>query len=556
MKKSFLRTAALVFTISMSGFADLTLEYSDASRALVYRVGNRVFFEKCKDNAPPPVRGCSGQPQAQVFSADHDNYVRSVQSFYGVVDRLYGGIPTGVALDSKLKNLRVHLTNNDLRQDELKKAEETLLATEQMRERVTLADKEILNAIEKEKKLILSEDFQKERMRVVNLSFFSVMYLPDVKKIYKLSEPVMFDKHKTACAEFGKDWSPIGKAENFSKSLRKRLAESATISESANSKIWTEGASGGRYKVTCAYPNGFNTNVRYYTPFEYHDKVKSASLRGTSVCAFTANSHMQTVEYLPSESTVVELGKVDLDLKYLTEPVESSENSVISTTHPVLCTTDFKFDPYQLDLTTEDGLVHFNLDALEKNLDRLAKKLYSYKGNYVRGISSILPQFKVDPSVAAGFSYRSLLSRYFALEMLAAVIETTETPFVKEKVLENLKLGLTNSKKQLEIAGIQDIELSSGIYQVAFSAVKLSLQNSTQFILDENLRKDAEKMMTDLGLLEAAFKTEGYKKSQAKELLGILQSSPKLIEHLSSESRTSGFGATLEKVKVYLKEKA
>ncbi len=199
--------------------------------------------------------------------------------------------------------------------------------------------------------------------------------------------------------------------------------------------------------------------------------------------------------------------------------------------------------------------VKFNLQSLEKSFYRIAKKIYSYKANYVKGLAALITQLPIDEKLPVAAEYKKYLARYFALEMLSPLVETTDTPFIKEKVVMNLKKELTDAKKSLELSEIQDIELGMNTYKISLMASRLAIQNSAQFLLNEDQRKDAELLLTKLGELEVQLKSNGYTESQAKELLNLLETNPKLIQTLSVEARTTGFGATLEKIKNYLKEK-
>ncbi len=533
--------------------ADIGLEYSDHSRAVLYRDGDRVYFEKCEKTTPPYLRGCSGKPQDQLFSTEFESYVRSLLSFSGVIDRMYAGVPVAVLLEEKIKNLRDHLIQNRLSIEEIKLAESVLSEKEKMRETILDINQATLQKLEKGQSMTLSEDFQKKKMRVLNLCFFSVMYHPTEKKIYKLSEPVTYDKVKTGCQSFGKDWEAITQTASFTKSLRKTLSESALVPKSGKVTLWSEFSGGAGYRVVCtnflARQGGAATFTATWSVYDYRNKNATSSF---GVCG--PHSQMLSSEYIPAKSKVVDLGEADFDLAPGEAATESAEKVVSSIQMPLLCSTNFSYEP-AVESSNEEGSLHFRLETLEKNLEKLARKLYAYKASYVKGLGSVITQFSVDSSEPMAVSYRAFLTRYFALEMLLPVIETTETPFVKEKIFENFKSGITAAQKRLDIKNLSDVELTKGVYQVAFASAKLALQNSLQFILDETLKNDAHKMITDLGMIEAAFKAQGHQKFQPKALLEVLDSNPKLIESLKSEPRTLGFGVVIEKIKSYLKEK-
>ncbi len=215
----------------------------------------------------------------------------------------------------------------------------------------------------------------------------------------------------------------------------------------------------------------------------------------------------------------------------------------------------------QLDIPNEvkepkNGVpLFFDLPSLEKDFKKLATKLYAYKANYVEGLSSLLNQFQIDSSQPISVGYRAYVARYFVLEMVSPLIETTETPYLKKKVVDNLKARMVESRKFLILENIHDVDLFAGIVQISLVSSRLAAQSGAQFLLNETPRKDAEKLIAELGEIEVQAKSKGYNLKTAKTLLNTLESHLKLIEVISNEPRTAGFGATLEKIKQYLKDK-
>ncbi len=188
-----------------------------------------------------------------------------------------------------------------------------------------------------------------------------------------------------------------------------------------------------------------------------------------------------------------------------------------------------------------NGSIPFVLESVENSFNKLSKRLYSYKGTYVKKLS------------VAVSGQNTLASRYFAMELLLPLLETTTSPFIQQKVVARLRSGLNTAKKKLNVDQLEQLELTPEILSVAITASKHAVESCVPFIINEELKADSEKFVTGLGILSVGVKTNG--RAPTQELLKILEENSKLIETLTTEPRTTGFGLTLQKIKNYLGKK-
>ncbi len=211
--------------------------------------------------------------------------------------------------------------------------------------------------------------------------------------------------------------------------------------------------------------------------------------------------------------------------------------------------------PKEIEDLSQGPEIVFRLESLEKDLKKLSTRLYSYKSNYIKGLSTLTSQFILDPSKPLAAGYRAYATRYFILEMLEPLLETTETPFIKKKAIKNLRTSLNESKKLLTLENVHEADLTASIFKTSITVCRLAMQNSVSFLVDENSQKLAQNFFSDLGALETQIKLQGNLVAQSKELFSLLEKNQKLIEIITTEPRTAGFGATLEKIRQYLKGK-
>ncbi len=198
------------------------------------------------------------------------------------------------------------------------------------------------------------------------------------------------------------------------------------------------------------------------------------------------------------------------------------------------------------EMVAGDAPIYFRLASLERNLRRLSKRLYQYKSSYLTGMSDLLAELKTETAQSA---------RFFVLELVSPVIESTQTQFVKERALENLAQGLREAKEKLGVPGIASVDLTANVFRVCLTAARLAMQSSKPFLLGEVNSSNAEKFLTQIALLDVKVKTEGFRSSQAQEFKELLMANKTLIEQLQSEARTSGFGTSLEKIRIYFESK-
>ncbi len=206
-------------------------------------------------------------------------------------------------------------------------------------------------------------------------------------------------------------------------------------------------------------------------------------------------------------------------------------------------------------LTENNTTAYFKLASVERDFRKISKSLYLYKAGFVQGLAQTVAQFKVMVDKPVKAEFPKYCGRYFALEILGSLLETTETPYLKKNVLENYKKGMSEARLQLGLDVGQPTPFTEEVFSVALSASRLGVQKSLEFLLDENERKTAEALVADLGLLEVQSKTKGFDAKLRIELSDLLKKNEKLIKSLSIQQRTSGFGAILEKIRVYLETK-
>jgi len=192
--------------------------------------------------------------------------------------------------------------------------------------------------------------------------------------------------------------------------------------------------------------------------------------------------------------------------------------------------------------------VTFNLKSLEINVRKLSRYMYRYKEGFFKGIATELEKTPLNPSSNySSIQYRIALARYVFLELMGPVIETTTSSIVQTKVLPNYQAYLESVRKEMGINSFDSIELIEPVFKALLSTTTLALQDSKDYLLSLEDAKEQAQMLSELKALEAS--------QSGKDFLNILNTHRRLITSMAESPKLDGFGALLEKVRIYLERK-
>jgi hypothetical protein len=204
------------------------------------------------------------------------------------------------------------------------------------------------------------------------------------------------------------------------------------------------------------------------------------------------------------------------------------------------------------EVATEYPLIsHFTLASLEGTLESLSKRLYSYKSVFFSALARKLSALPAQGVVLSPDEpvYRA---RLLALELIRPLIETTESPYVQKKVLARFRADLAVAEEQMRIGALSELELEAPAFRIALAVAHLSLEASKGLLADEAMGRELDKMIAELGRLEAETGDAAYEEAFSGRLLTLLCAHDKTIQRLSADSHAQGFGACLAKLKEYL----
>ncbi|NBT58194.1 hypothetical protein EBT16_05365, partial [bacterium] len=192
--------------------------------------------------------------------------------------------------------------------------------------------------------------------------------------------------------------------------------------------------------------------------------------------------------------------------------------------------------------------VTFNLKSLEINVRKLSRYMYRYKEGFFKGIATELEKTPLNPSSNySSIQYRIALARYVFLELMGPVIETTTSSIVQTKVLPNYQAYLESVRKEMGINSFDSVELIEPVFKALLSTTTLALQDSKDYLLSLEDAKEQAQMLSELKALEAS--------QSGKDFLNILNTHRRLITSMAESPKLDGFGALLEKVRIYLERK-
>jgi hypothetical protein len=190
--------------------------------------------------------------------------------------------------------------------------------------------------------------------------------------------------------------------------------------------------------------------------------------------------------------------------------------------------------------------VNFNIAHLEHNFSKLSRFVYRYKESFFKGIASEMASMPLDEKLAGNVQYRITLARYAFLELAGPILETTHSEIV-EKIYASYQSYLPVLRKQMGINSLDDVELNNAVFKAILSYSIYALKSSKEYLLVEEDAKEQEQMLFQLGALTSP--------NQAKEMLAVFNLHKRLIDSMTQNPRLDGFGALLEKVRVFLERK-
>ena len=136
---------------------------------------------------------------------------------------------------------------------------------------------------------------------------------------------------------------------------------------------------------------------------------------------------------------------------------------------------------------------------------------------------------------------------YVFLELMGPVIETTTSSIVQTKVLPNYQAYLESVRKEMGINSFDSVELIEPVFKALLSTTTLALQASKDYLLSLEDAKEQAQMLSELKALETS--------QSGKDFLNILNTHRRLITSMAESPKLDGFGALLEKVRIYLERK-
>lgn len=551
--KSTLLLSALALISAAPARADLGIEYKNQSTAVIFHDGDHVYFESCGAHVVHPHRGCSGKDLGQIYSAELERYVRSVQSFYSLLDRDYGGPRGGATLDAKIANLKEHLDHDDLTVEELRRAETLLRELVTLKDHSDKADREVLRYLETGEDVTFSEEFQGERTSIAQLSFYGVAYLTDEKLLYRVSDPSSFAGQSAACTSFGSGWYAIGSTGALGASLRQRLTLSALVPEGQTVQVWTSDATGaGRYKVTCGWCCDYSHpqtkyDSKYYDPAEYRRESESASYYG-GICKYTNGcaTGEESIDYEPRLGTVASFGADNGDQQV---PIESSEGVDSGTVHSALCARSFQMahdDDHGY--LNEPHFTSFSLGELDNSFERLAHSVYPNRATFFRELAKALADYPVRPGENPRSANGNAGARLFALEAISPILHDIQSRFVELYVLPDYLRAKEEWGKRLGAETLLAIPLGTEVYRIAALCLRGAIDASKTYLSTEDKRQGEELMLA----IGEALATGP---SGRPALVNQLKSHRETIQRIAGSPRTAGFGVMALAIQDYLEKK-
>ncbi|MFM8316360.1 MAG: RCC1 domain-containing protein, partial [Deltaproteobacteria bacterium] len=197
---------------------------------------------------------------------------------------------------------------------------------------------------------------------------------------------------------------------------------------------------------------------------------------------------------------------------------------------------------------------NFNLDHLDLSFDKISRFVYQYKAHFFNSLASEIKKISLGQEPKGGESQGN--TRYFYLELVGPILETTQSEIIQEKVLPNYQSYLSQLRSQMGISSFNEIELNSSVFRSLLISTIEALRASKDYLLIEEESRSQEKMLSALGVLLATSNSAGFNQTQAKEMLFILESHKELIQSFNENLRLEGFGALIEKVRGYLHGKS
>lgn len=512
--------------------ADMQLELSNRTHAILYREGENVFWEKCGDSAP--TRGCSHNEQGKYFSVQYDVFVRAVQTFYGLNDRYYGGVKGLANLETDLSALQRQLDQENLKAAELKRAESEMLSLARLREKTEKAERDILQYLEKDVDAVLNQKFQGQRFLIVDESFHPVVYLEGKNAMFVLSPPVGFGERAKACEYFGEHWTHVAGESEIRGAVHEAFRQQPTLSLDQPFRVWLGDATVGYY--TRSWHNNYGDVSKV-------DTVSIEEMRNLN--RILPNLSMVTNAYHSAVANVFDLAAKP-GQGSVTEELEAGENSLLGTQHPVVCQRDFDFsDNHDGNYVNGEHFADFSIYHLEDSLQSMSKSVYVNRAEFFREVAKTLHTLPLRETDDLKVAYRSANARLFVLLSMEPVLEDIQSHFVDNYVLPDFKRAKDEWTHKLGAKVLSDLELTPATYRAAVSLLTYGLKASQNY-LNADDKKVVEALLPVLG------KALATGPSSVTEVSTALGAHKDLLDRLTGGRRVHGFGVMLTSIADYL----